>query len=323
MKNKVLLIVCNIIIFFILLFYINNLFLLKDTWSSLYIKDFYNEKENTMDFIFFGSSTTKSSVIPAVLYRDFGYISYDFGGSTQPIEISYYFIKEAIKKQPQAIMVFNIGAMNTMPTENNYALYHTNIDFLPFKTKNKIIDIMPIKTKDKLEYYFPLLRHRTGEIDTNDGSFLQANRGYNPYCKNDNKEIFERNAKEVENVNDKYGEYLLKIINLSKKQKQKIIIIQLPIINLDLGKKENMVEQIAKENDIPFINFNKTLKLPNHPSVDDAEKITIEVGKWLKQFINISDKREDKNFEKWGRDTIDRFKNIKRQCEEYGRIFNS
>ena len=63
------------------------------------VKGFYAEEENSLDFVFVGSSQMFTTVVPAVLWQEYGITSYDFGANEQPMYLSYYYIKEALKYQ--------------------------------------------------------------------------------------------------------------------------------------------------------------------------------------------------------------------------------
>ena len=63
------------------------------------VEGFYAEEKNSLDFVFIGSSQMFTSVVPAVLWEEYGITSYDFGANEQPMYLSYYYIKEALKYQ--------------------------------------------------------------------------------------------------------------------------------------------------------------------------------------------------------------------------------
>ena len=70
------------------------------------VEGFYAEEENSLDFVFVGSSQMFTTVVPAVLWEEYGMTSYDFGANEQPMYLSYYYIKEALKYQnPKAIVL--------------------------------------------------------------------------------------------------------------------------------------------------------------------------------------------------------------------------
>ena len=70
------------------------------------VEGFYAEEKASLDFVFIGSSQMFTSVVPAVLWEEYGITSYDFGANEQPMYLSYYYIREALKYQnPKAIVL--------------------------------------------------------------------------------------------------------------------------------------------------------------------------------------------------------------------------
>ena len=67
--------------------------------STRKVNGFYAEEKDSLDFVFVGSSQMFTTVVPAVLWEEYGITSYDFGNNEQPMYLSYYYIKEALKYQ--------------------------------------------------------------------------------------------------------------------------------------------------------------------------------------------------------------------------------
>lgn len=63
--------------------------------STTIVDGFYAEKKNDIDVIVIGSSNSFCTVDPLVLYEEYGIASYDFGSSSQPMNISALYLKEA------------------------------------------------------------------------------------------------------------------------------------------------------------------------------------------------------------------------------------
>ena len=67
--------------------------------------------DETVDVIFLGTSHMEYGVSPVLLYKNEGICSYNLSTSAQPIELSYYLLKQSLKSQhPQAI-VMDVGAL--------------------------------------------------------------------------------------------------------------------------------------------------------------------------------------------------------------------
>lgn len=62
--------------------------------STTIVKGFYAEKKNDIDVIVMGSSNSFCTVDPIVLYEEYGIAAYDFGSSSQPMNISVLYLKK-------------------------------------------------------------------------------------------------------------------------------------------------------------------------------------------------------------------------------------
>ena len=98
------------LVFFILLFLVVSEVLkdkriVQEYDASAKVKGFYEDKEDTLDFVFVGSSQLFADIAPAVLFSEYGITSYDFCANEQPLWISYYYIKEALKLPGNKILM--------------------------------------------------------------------------------------------------------------------------------------------------------------------------------------------------------------------------
>ena len=125
---------------------------------------------------------------------------------------------------------------------------------------------------------------------------------------------------EMADLPPKSEEYLNKIIDLSKKEGFKLIFTNVPYdyngtaSSRSWGKEPakvfNKVAEISKNNNIPFINYNKMIeeigfdfKLDmfnlGHLNVLGAKKVTLNFGEFLKKNYTLPDHRKDVKYEKW------------------------
>lgn len=68
-------------------------------------------KSNTVDVLIFGNSHPEFGFSPMRLYEDTGIVSYNMATGAQPIEISYYFLKEALKSQTPKLVLLDPGGL--------------------------------------------------------------------------------------------------------------------------------------------------------------------------------------------------------------------
>jgi len=91
---------------------ITDLFEDKQTGTYYQFDGYYNQKPDTVDVLFVGSSRVHTNINPATLWEEYGIASYALGINSQPINISYYVLKEALKTQHPKLVVVEASQIN-------------------------------------------------------------------------------------------------------------------------------------------------------------------------------------------------------------------
>ena len=99
-----------------------------------------------------GSSQLYADIAPAVLFSEYGITSYDFCANEQPLWISYYYIKEALKHQKPKAIVLDVFTVYGAEYEEE-GVNHINIDDLPW-SMNKGAGNPEWCAKKTLQYSF-------------------------------------------------------------------------------------------------------------------------------------------------------------------------
>ena len=160
--------ICFIAVFVVLFVYVQEV--LRDKWvdgeynPSAKIKGFYAEEENSLDVIFFGSSQLYADIAPAVLFKEYGIVSYDFCANEQPLWITYFYIKEALKHQNPDVVVVDVFTVYGEDYEAE-GINHFSLDDLPMSL-NKIEAIqVAVPAGERYSYYFPLAKYHNTWTD--------------------------------------------------------------------------------------------------------------------------------------------------------------
>ncbi len=273
---------------------------------------FYAEEKNSLDFVFVGSSQMFTSVVPAVLWEEYGITSYDFGANEQPMYLSYYYIKEALKYQNPKAIVLEVSYCNT-PDYTHEGVLHINLDDLrmgPVKLE-AIFDIVP--KGERLPYIFELAKYHDTWTDLDEDSlkYLVADKhnpykGYTPSVEGhpDGGKFDE----EIEKVTDRVElaklpvTYMEKIIELCEKEGVDLLFLKTPNDHIHNQAEYNAVGDIAAKHGVPYLDLNKEMAGQLHNHVFHAETITKRIGEWLKSLYEVEDKRENPEFAVWHED---------------------
>lgn len=273
------------------------------------IRGFYAEEKNSLDFVFLGSSQLYADIAPAVLFRDYGMTAYDFAANEQPLWISYYYMKEALKRQNPKAIVLDVFTVYGADYEEE-GVNHINLDDLPFGLNkiNAIKDSVPRELR--YSYYFTIAKYHTTWEGLDEKKFMASflhgkdpMKGYSPFCVEGS---YGETAKqgvadetECEPLPKKAEEWLYRMIALSKKEGVDLILIKTPNGNAERQKLYNSVAVIAKEEQIPFVNMNTVFDGEAHIHVLQAEKVTDYIGAYLAEHYEIEDKRKNPAYADW------------------------
>lgn len=244
---------------------------LTEPWNmTLKVEGFYNEPEDSMDLMFFGSSHMYCSIDPVMLQEETGQTSYVFATQQQPLWITYYYMKEALKYQhPEKIFL----EVHMASYEEEYADEGTNysaIDPIPF-SKNKLDMIYSAVPHGKRhEYIFNIIKYhsRWEELTDQDWDLSykkerDPHRGYVRLTEATEDEDWDRIPVDVTGVTDeeepieKNIEYLNKIIALAEDEGIPLLMFKSPSNATPEEKKfYNYVGNLCAEKNIPFTDFN-------------------------------------------------------------------
>lgn len=160
-----------------LLFYLTQVFALKDDKTAeKMFHAFYDQKENSLDGIYIGSSAVYRYFIPTKAYRDEGMAVFNISTGSQPVILEKYIIKEALKTQPDMkVIIIDIRNLTADDDDLSEADIRRVTDAMK-PSKNRIDAINAalkyFKAQDidistnKMYYYFPfLLYHNRWQDD--------------------------------------------------------------------------------------------------------------------------------------------------------------
>ena len=301
MRKEIIKTIIFILILIFILFELEKIFIPASKHSTI-ISEFYNEPKNTLDVIFVGESGIYKGVSPMRVWEKYKITSYDYGSPTAKLYNNYYCIKEALKYQKPKVIVLNTDQLfhNEKIKEGHKRLLYDAMKL----NKNKVKAIMdPVQNNSRSEqvsFIFPILRYHSRWTELEDEDFSK-NKG-----KYDN--IFKGYwlVKEIEPYKgeryNKYQEisktelkYFKKIADLCKENNIELIAVEFPSIQTWNNSKKEKVEQIAKDNNVRFLDLHDVLEEIGidwskdtgdegyHLNISGTEKISDYLGKFLSE----------------------------------------
>lgn len=219
------------------------------------LEAFYDEPKRSIDVLIVGSSHTMSAVSPTALYEATGLTAYNLSTWSQPVWVSYYYIKEALKYQtPQLILLDAFSALYDRSyltgtdvdlVSDDYAqLMKPSFNLLALNLTRRRVQA----TRKPIEAYFNIARYhsRITELNWSDLTKVVADnsttgKGFGPMYTVESFAGYAYPATDrLAGLYPHAQEYLEKIITLCKEKHIRLVLIKTP--------------QIADEEDIALLN---------------------------------------------------------------------
>jgi len=306
------------------------------------IAEYYQEK-TPHDVIFIGDCEVYENISPVTLWEKYGITSYIRGSAQQLIWQSYYLLEETLKYEKPEVVVFNVLSMKyNEPQKEEYN--RLTLDGMRWSmSKVKAIKASMMEDEKFIEYLFPILRYhsRWSELSGEDFKYMfkkdkVSHNGY--YMRVDVKPVTTvpqpRKLADY-NFGDNAWYYLDKMVELTKKNGIKLVLMKAPTIYPHwYDEWEQQIEEYAEKNDLMYINF---LELMDETGIDlsvdtydaglhlnksGAEKLSVYFGKILQDTYGLEDHRGDEQLRMVWQEKIDFYQQMAEQqyneLEEYG-----
>ncbi|TGE31432.1 SGNH/GDSL hydrolase family protein [Desulfosporosinus sp. Sb-LF] len=310
---------------------LNSIFILKTVHRDKLIEGLYNQPSDAYDVVLMGSSHMNGGLDPNVLWHQYGITSFNYATGGQPIDVTYYLLKEVLEKHKNPIVVMDLYYLGSTDEYGEEGYVRYVLDNMNFSMNKLVAIINCTPLKDRIDYLFPIFEYhdRWKELtakDFNYGSNANYAKGFEAgiekYGKDDSSNI---STTKTIDLPPKTMEYLVKIIDLSKKDGFKLIFTNTPYDYNSPGESSswvkepiemfNKVAEIAKENNIPFINycdkmsdigfdFKEDMNNAGHVNIWGAVKVTMDMGKFLKENYSLVDHRTDNKYAQWNSDYV-------------------
>lgn len=291
--------------------------------STTIVDGFYAEKKNDIDMIVIGSSNSFCTVDPLVLYEEYGIAAYDFGSSSQPVNLSVLYLKEALKTQTPKVVAFEVNMMmsDSISSRGEAGLRwgFTNIPFSAEKLKCIYQSVGEVNA-EYFSYVFPVFRYhnRWKELSKTDYTYFYQDKT------NYTKGYLETQAvsEEVINLTDYNFEgeawieeeniaFLNEMAQLCSANSVELLLFKSPKENWHRYETE-AVRALADERGLQFVDFNEmysegqialdmTADFRDSQHLNDfgARKVTSALGSYIKAHYELPDRRNDEKPNSW------------------------
>lgn len=298
---------------------INQTLVLKRNDGIVTMQNYYRQPKESVDVLFLGSSRAGVNLDLETLWKEYGISGYVCWGSRQPFWNSYYFLKEAVHTSRPKLIVLDVSAAtydfvysddsrqytNTYGIKNLLSRWQAVQISAPQNRWSDLMWGMPIyhsRFNELTEADFSHYAWESDSVNYKGNSVRYTSREY------DLEDVSE--VTEIEKIPSKQERYLRKIIEYCQCEELPILLTVTP--SPDRMKEQpyyNAVQEIAKEYNVSFINFNlldaetgfeaTDFWEDDHINTKGGRKISRYLGQYLMSNYMLSDHRGNANYRSW------------------------
>ena len=137
------------------------------------IQGFFNEPENSMDVLIYGSSHAYCTISPLELWHKTGLRSYVLATQSQPPAATLHYIKQSLEHQSPRLLVVEAFMFAWPPEEQTESSLRDCIDPLPWSENKAALIQQLVQPGERSSYYFSFLKYhsRWKELSEKDFDF--------------------------------------------------------------------------------------------------------------------------------------------------------
>lgn len=309
---------------------------------------FYQQRKNSVDVLYIGSSHIYHSISPIRIYEEYGVTGYIRATSCQRSWESYTLLEEALKYQKPKVVVYEVmAAFHDKPQRETFSreIYDTMRPSLT-KMRGIIADLDKEEGVDLLSMCVPMVRYheRWKSLNKDDFTYLFEKdllpyKGYMLTYVTDaavdyDKHMYEADMEPVA-LSDKSEQYVRKMKTLCDENNIEFVMVKMPTVYApywNVGMSRG-ISLLAEDMGVPFIDYNigkdavdinwntETCDQGNHLNHYGAEKVTDVFADWLIGEYDLPDHRGDKQYDDWNRNVAQYEMEIAKSkltdCSEY------
>ena len=291
------------------------------------VRGFYREKPGSLDCVFVGSSNAYCFWEPVFGWDRYGITSWNFAVPGMPMQAVKYYIIEARKTQPDALIMVNLNCFRNETAEPLLKGIHFAVDYFPFSV-NKIRMINALNAGPERDYsvllesFFPIIRFHSRWSDLQQWSFGISSRhfksslfisGFTSASYDLSEELVCHNGS-VSPPDDVLAVFS-DLLSFCQQNHLNVLFVKIPQFLLKEEQEQlNYMESMAVSAGFPCLDLfenmddlNLDLKADyynkGHTNVHGAIKISDAIGRYLVDHYSFSDKRGLKEYADWDADS--------------------
>lgn len=277
---------------------------------------FASNDPEAFDVFFLGTSHVMDAVYPNLLWRDYGFTSYNLGNAAEPMEATYWTLRLAMQYHVPRVVVVDVCYLDKRQgaAQATNHLFFDELPLTPLKLE-AINALFPKESRSEMLFPLVLYHNRWAEMLFGDGNAADMTAcpafmyGAELRVGRAAPLPFERTTKTLA-IDSPGRDALARIIALCRENDIAITLTAIPYpADADAQASMNSASLIAEELDVPFLNLFDVPGLVDfeadcydpgsHLNPGGAVKVTACLGAWLCKRFDLPDHRSDSRYAAW------------------------
>ena len=259
---------------------------------------------NSIDVLFLGPSQMFCTVDAQRLTEEFNINSYDFGASTQCLESTNYYLREALKTQNPKVVMVELSAVFLNKSDMTDISYSMSYAPMPFSREkwNSLLEVSDGNKKTAIEYSIPLLVYhsRWNVVSLDDITYYFKKHDYSARGFLARKHIQKLSVAynqaydgDIQEIPKDSVNAILSIAEICRENNIELVFFKAPVSDWTRNDSA-VVKRFLNENNLNYLEMNDYLDEigiddDKHLNVTGAEKSTDFIAEYLlKSFNNIA-----------------------------------
>lgn len=271
------------------------------------------QQEADYDVLFLGTSHVVNGVFPMELWKNYGIVSYNFGGYANTLAVTNWALENALNLTSPKVIVIDCHYLSKNNLTGPIGDTHVALDAFPISTTkiNAALDLTDsLEHCMELLWNFSMYHDRWSDLNKRDFSLYSSpEKGVeSQFAVVEGK--FNAIDKSRYLSEDTLGvQYLCKMIQTCKERGIPVLLTYLPFPAADTEQMEaNRAALIADEYDIDYINFldmnvvdfkTDCYDAHSHLNTSGARKVTDYLGRFIVEHYNVPDRRDHPDYIGW------------------------
>jgi len=290
-----------------------------DERDSNRIIGFFEERENSLDAVFLGSSATYAFWCAPTAFAEHGITVYTYSTASQPLYAAKFLIADAMKTQPDAVYIVNISNVSENYEQHLQKLlidYPASVN--KFLMTDYLCDMYGLSLSERMEYYFPIIRFHGRWNELTEKDFFPEKDEYK--CANVYK-TFLATAADVgkykydfttrTDLTEKVTKGLNDLLDYCEEKNVKVLFYVSPQLTSKsrTAFQNTMIETVEKRG-FDVLDLRKHVKYigldtktdyynKNHTNIHGSIKVTDYISRYLIDNYGFEDKRGQEEYSDW------------------------